>query len=193
MEPSNALLLTPTDTRPARHRSPQVPTPPGAPHPLSPHFPQQATGTRGYTHVQSPGGPALATAPPLPSSTTDVGRAGAFLPNTLTWGHGSPLPHLLDRSLCSQGAQGCQDGLGGCLQSLPHLHMHCPHLPQRDPAQPELAAESKKENQDKEFSALPAGKVTTSCNVPGSAVLKDLSSSDHMLIDVSPSATCLVH
>lgn len=63
--------------------------------------------------------------------------------------------------------------------------MRCPHLPQRDPAQPELAAESKKENQDKEFSALPAGKVTTSCKVPGSAVLKDLSSSDHMLIDVS--------
>lgn len=63
VEPSNALLLTPTDTGPARPRSPQVPTPPGAPHPLSPHFPQKARGTRGYTHVQSPGRSCLGNSP----------------------------------------------------------------------------------------------------------------------------------
>lgn len=57
-ETSNALLLTPTDTGPARHRSPQVPTP-TAPHPLSPHFPQTATDTRGSTHVRSRAAPPL--------------------------------------------------------------------------------------------------------------------------------------
>lgn len=142
VEPSNALLLTPTDTGPARPRSPQVPTPPGAPHPLSPHFPQKARGTRGYTHVQSPGGPASETAPPLLISTTSSGE-GLAVPAEhphLRPQH-SPPPHLLDRSLHSQGLQGSGDLLG-----LPHLHVHSHsgRLPQRHPAQPKSASERKK-------------------------------------------------
>lgn len=92
VEPSNAPLLTPTDTGPARPRSPQVPTPPGAPHPLSPHFPQKARGTRGYTHVQSPGAVLPRKQPhPCSSQPPAVGRAWLSLPNTLTCGHSTPL------------------------------------------------------------------------------------------------------
>lgn len=56
-EPGDAPLRTPTDARPARHRSPQVPTPPGAPHPLSPHCPQKHLRAHTASHTCSPGQP----------------------------------------------------------------------------------------------------------------------------------------
>lgn len=90
VEPSNTPRHTPTDTRPARHGSPQAPPLPGAPHPLSPHLPQKCslTGTRGLAHVPPPGSPAEGRAPALPLSTAILRSPWAFL----TWGLTTPLP-----------------------------------------------------------------------------------------------------
>lgn len=86
-------LRTPTDTRPARHRSPPVPTPP------QPSLPTDTlTGTRGFTHVQSPGSPLAGTAPPYSSQPRPGRGLGVPAKHPHLWPHGplhaSP-PHPL--------------------------------------------------------------------------------------------------
>ena len=129
MGPSNTPLHTPTDTRPARHRNPQAPPPPGAPHPLSPHFPQKRllTGTCGFAHVQSPGSRAVTTALPLPVSTMILQRTWALLPNALTCGQTTPL-HItsLDPPQQLRGPHRV-----GAFLDPPRLHTQCPVHPGR--------------------------------------------------------------
>lgn len=89
--PGDAPLHTPTDTRPARHRSPQVPTPPGAPHPLSPHFPQKRLRAHAASHTCNPWAALGGDGPPPAHLNHDlVGDLGIPAQYPHLRPHGSP-------------------------------------------------------------------------------------------------------
>lgn len=125
-EPGNAPLCTPTDTRPARHRSPQVPTPPGAPHPLSPRFPQKLFRAHVASHTCSPWAALWWCRPVTTHLSHGLVGAWAFLPETLTCGHTAPL-HVSFPDPLPQWPTGPPGS--GHFPGLPGLHAHSPAQP----------------------------------------------------------------